>query len=856
MITYINKENAEAYRILFDKATALLKEKHPDNLGISDWENFKIGTLNEYFAYLQTLVELTRPKEEQLTQFIRLPLDEDLFEINADTRVISIPSNFSRNGAGVKGDEVAEVLYFSIDRFFDNQDLANTNIAIQWQTQNPNREIAVGFSPNFGKQIVNLKDKDGNYRSKIIFGWPIARVLTEVSGTIKFAVRFYTGNDNHEFEYSLTTLPAEIRINDSLDYKVLDNSVYEVRYGEKLLNRIKSAGIYDPYAAEMPDEPTITTQLYALSSLERIIDLPADGSGVELAIAARPTTTGIISYTWNKYSYQNGEYSSTRSDLPLTVTEIVPVPDTITTRIVEVTEDVPVSDTSDFYNENGELVILADSLEETNGQYIYNSTYGGFKKSNASNSYMKIYREFNVATVHGVGKYSVTVAARAGANTAETMSDTITIPGPLKPAISFPEGTLTSDNIAHIIADGDNVTLSVAAHPRENDPDKTPEEVGQNPQVSLSYNWKEVIDENTSTDVVTMPVAVLPVAQLPDDPAWLNNTDNGAKGIYNQQHISISQNGTTITVYPDAELEYYLSTNEQQGEHQWVALDVDTGKKAIAGTVWDDGTNPQYIFTDADEHELGIAAGHLIFWFKVDEEVAVRTVDDTELTFIVASAEEKELGYGVSENELEIKNLPDEGILDKSYFVEVTSTRNGISTADQSGIYRITRAPEKPEIQERYWDSAAQRFKLRTRDYQSENNNATIIVGQNENAVISFAVVPPVQSEKLSYVWMKLNARRANSSQFQIDLDDAIEGLDDGISNPADTRDTILRAVDYFNAEPIGDVADENFEYNGPKYSIPAGSSGDIYYCIVINELNGHVNANVSWFFTSASSNS
>ena len=59
-----------------------------------------------------------------------LPRDEGLFEIDANSRKINIPAEFSRNGVGVQGDELAEIIYFSIDRYFDTTDLYDKDIFV------------------------------------------------------------------------------------------------------------------------------------------------------------------------------------------------------------------------------------------------------------------------------------------------------------------------------------------------------------------------------------------------------------------------------------------------------------------------------------------------------------------------------------------------------------------------------------------------------------------------------------------------------------------------------------------------------------------------------------------------------
>ena len=111
MITKVTSENKGLYRALFEKASNTL-ELTGDHT---------ISSLDQYFSVLKTLTD------EDIT-YSYLPLDEPTFDINADTRVITIPSDFKKNGISVKGDHYAEVLYFTIDRYFDTQDLYDDNL--------------------------------------------------------------------------------------------------------------------------------------------------------------------------------------------------------------------------------------------------------------------------------------------------------------------------------------------------------------------------------------------------------------------------------------------------------------------------------------------------------------------------------------------------------------------------------------------------------------------------------------------------------------------------------------------------------------------------------------------------------
>ena len=156
----------------------------------------QIDNLESFFGNIQEIAKLD-------TKFLRLPLDEPLFEIDANSRKITVPSNFATNGLSVQGDHLAETVYFSIDRYFDYMDLDNCQIRINWKMGE-----ASGQSVNFSKSL----DADPG---KIIFGWPVAKELTGKSGSLSFAVEFYI-EDKDNITYSLNTLISTITIKEGL----------------------------------------------------------------------------------------------------------------------------------------------------------------------------------------------------------------------------------------------------------------------------------------------------------------------------------------------------------------------------------------------------------------------------------------------------------------------------------------------------------------------------------------------------------------------------------------------------------------------------------------------------------------
>lgn len=149
-------------------------------------------SLDNYFAHMGDLLASD-------PMYVMIPTDEEPFVINANTRAISIPANFSKC-AGVVGDNMCEIITFTVDRYFDYVDLANTNICIQWNTKS-----ASGISH------IGLIDNE-SMPGKIRFGWPLTEALTAEAGNITFAIRFFEKNDDGQFVYLLNTKPAVIPI--------------------------------------------------------------------------------------------------------------------------------------------------------------------------------------------------------------------------------------------------------------------------------------------------------------------------------------------------------------------------------------------------------------------------------------------------------------------------------------------------------------------------------------------------------------------------------------------------------------------------------------------------------------------
>ena len=363
MITYISKATSELYSALFAEASEALNLKDvyvpvtvtfdsyepnkyyyidDDGEYVIDTNKYnedtfptgtqfytydKITSLNEYFAHMEEFVN-----KEELKKFTVLPIesDEGYFEVNANTRAITVPSNFVTNGISVQGDEVAEVVYFKIDRYFDSTDLYMQDALIQWK----NADGEEGASYPWIKDVIY----EGS-REFVRVGWPLSSKVTKKSGTVQFSLRFYKLNEAGTVTYSFSTLTQAVNVKEALDYNFKDVNDNPQLYIDDVIdmmqNRVENSIVVngDGKTAESPEWTetfaTLSDKIYVFEKGEfRKYDATADkGKTIYLDIAgyeangqtfgglldgfnADGTRTvlvkafspdgGIISYRWKK----------------------------------------------------------------------------------------------------------------------------------------------------------------------------------------------------------------------------------------------------------------------------------------------------------------------------------------------------------------------------------------------------------------------------------------------------------------------------------------------------------------------------------------------------------------------------
>lgn len=152
--------------------------------------------------YLQDLWSLY--SENMPTTVILLPTDENIYEIDLNTRVVKAPSFL-----GVKKDQGAETIYFVIDRFAGEIDLANTACIIQYK----NDKGADSFYPVPFYDITT-------YSSHVI---DQAYIEVTINSGLMEDNDYYILDNNH---YILNTEPY----NPNQTYYVKNNSTLNQKY--------------------------------------------------------------------------------------------------------------------------------------------------------------------------------------------------------------------------------------------------------------------------------------------------------------------------------------------------------------------------------------------------------------------------------------------------------------------------------------------------------------------------------------------------------------------------------------------------------------------------------------------------
>lgn len=179
----------------------------------------------------------------KFTPYLRIPSDEPIYNIDLKTRTIEAPTFLS-----VTTDHDAEVLWFKVNRFYENYDLFNATILVQYMNADKEKFVYLASpvavneteiqyqADESGKSytVENILGSDVSGKEQILIPWPISNSVAKKGGTVEFAFQFfqlYTKEDGEkEFYFLLNTQSAKSKILVGINN---DNSGSEFTFDEE-----------------------------------------------------------------------------------------------------------------------------------------------------------------------------------------------------------------------------------------------------------------------------------------------------------------------------------------------------------------------------------------------------------------------------------------------------------------------------------------------------------------------------------------------------------------------------------------------------------------------------------------------
>lgn len=316
MITKETSSNKSEYQKLYDKVSQVLNSEYVsdedkkilgETLKLTNGK-FSVTSIDEYFSVLEilakvvkTVVSNNKGYDAKLynDKLFIIPFGENDFVIDANSRKIGVPQEFARNGVGVEGDHFVESLYFTIDRYFDTTDFAQSNIMAIVEWINANGEKC--YSPAWTKI---LSDDD----EKLIIGWVLTDKATKKAGIVKFSIRLYSLDEDGKLESSFATLVTNVVINPSMnfDLEAAGKDKIEPEFAssglahEAVFKRLRSS----PAANKTPNDVDLPEYVirYAKMTNGKVADAGSfdinDADAGDIYYVWAKSNSGTIRYAW------------------------------------------------------------------------------------------------------------------------------------------------------------------------------------------------------------------------------------------------------------------------------------------------------------------------------------------------------------------------------------------------------------------------------------------------------------------------------------------------------------------------------------------------------------------------------
>lgn len=167
----------------------------------------KIESFEDLLFQIQTYEDENAQRYPQLVHL--LPENDQIFDIDLDSRTISIPQFLS-----VQYDHNAEIIYFRCPRYFENVDLAGTVCIIEYL--NADGEAGLYWVPYYNVDV--YEDDDESLTPLMLIPWAIQGLVTASSGTVTFTVRFYQLDAiRKSFIFNMSMQPAQGEVLHGID---------------------------------------------------------------------------------------------------------------------------------------------------------------------------------------------------------------------------------------------------------------------------------------------------------------------------------------------------------------------------------------------------------------------------------------------------------------------------------------------------------------------------------------------------------------------------------------------------------------------------------------------------------------
>lgn len=181
----------------------------------------------EYKQYLLDIANSYNPPNV----LIRIPANEPIYKIDLDARTVETPKML-----GVEADHDAEIIFFIMDRYYDNVDLSTCIGVVQFK--NAHNEEYMYVIPAY--DILSIPNK-------LIFGWNIQSPVTKYGGNVQFSFKFFkVDKTSGELLYELNTLVARTKVltgwanKDGGNHNYLSYPVEHIISENDIINKIQA----------------------------------------------------------------------------------------------------------------------------------------------------------------------------------------------------------------------------------------------------------------------------------------------------------------------------------------------------------------------------------------------------------------------------------------------------------------------------------------------------------------------------------------------------------------------------------------------------------------------------------------